>query len=479
MRIALINPYIKRKDLFYGFMIKIGSRLPPLGLAYIASYLEQFNHELIIFDNCIEKYDLKTLTQKVEKFNPEVIGITSISTQLLYTIITAKYLKKQLENVKIVVGGPHASASPTELLEFCEEIDYIIKGEGEIGFKILLDKLKANENQNTVPGITYRNNKGDFVSNKAQIIEDINTLPFPARHLLPMDKYKPSLTNYNTLPSRSLITSRGCPYNCSFCSKIYCGKVRYNDEQTILKEILLLKNNYNAKELIYWDDCFTFNQVRLLKLFKLLQKNDLNLPWMSMARVDNMSKKFLLEAKKNDCWKLGFGIESGDPDVLRKFNKGINLKQAQEIITFCRKIGIETRIFLMIGTPYDTRDSILRTIEIAKKMDPDVVQFSYFVPFPETKDFNYVIKNFPSFNYQYYFKDVYPDFHNLDNLVFIPNGLKEEELKKLHALAYFNYYFRFKYFIKRLRNMHTSIDLYKNLTISFSLIIDIIKKFLH
>jgi len=476
MRIVLINPYIKSGKLFHGFMKKIGSSLPPLGLAYIAAYLEQNNHEVIIIDNRIEQLDLKSLYYKIEKFDPQIIGITSISTQLLYTIITAKFLKKKLQNVKIVVGGPHASSAPIELLDYCKEIDYIIKGEGEIGFLKFIKNLNKGENLKNTPGIAYKNNHGNYINNEPIVIEDIGILPFPARHLLPMKEYRPSLVNYNTLPSRSLITSRGCPYNCSFCSKIYTGKVRFNNEQKILEEISILIDQYKAKELIYWDDCFTFNKNRSIKLFKVLKSNNIDIPWMSMARIDQMSKSFLIEAKKNNCWRLGFGIESGDPQILKKTNKFIDLNQAYKVIKFCKKIGISTRIFLMLGTPYESRDSIQRTIQIAKKLNPEIVQFSYFVPFPMTKDYEYILKNYPTFDSQYYFKDVYPDYHNLDKLVFTPEYISEKDLKKFHALAYFNYYFRFKYIIGRIKNNRTLLDLYKNLSIPFNLLNDFVKK---
>jgi len=143
---------------------------------------------------------------------------------------------------------------------------------------------------------------------------------------------------------------------------------------------------------------------------------------------------------------------------------------------FCRRIGIKTKIFLLIGTPYDTRESINKTINIAKKLNPDIAQFSYFVPFPQTIDYNYLISNKLQFDSQYYFKDVYPDYHNLDKLIYVPAEFSEKEIKKFHALAYFNFYFRFKYIFNRIKNIRTKLDLYKNLSISFNILEDFILK---
>ncbi len=476
MRVLLLNPYLIQGHLFFGFMKKIGSNLPPLGLAYLASYLEELGHSVKIIDNKIEKYDLKTLLKVIDKFNPDIIGISSITTHLLYTTITARFLKRNLKNIIIVVGGPHASAAPEELLNFCKEIDYIIVGEGELGFKGLLENIKNPEKLSSIPGIVFKNKMGNIVRNKSAIIEDINMLPFPARHFLPMSKYKPSIINYNKLPSRSLITSRGCSFNCSYCYRLYKGKVRANKPEKIFDEISLLINEYNAKELIYWDDCFTFNKTRLINLFKILKENQLDLPWMSMARVDQMSKKFLIDLKKNNCWRLGFGIESGDPYVLKKMNKDINLQKANETIKFCKKIGIQTRIFLMIGTPYDNFKSVTQTINIAKKLNPDIVQYSFYTPFPQTRDYEYILQNIPSFDSKYYFKEVYPDYHNLDKLIFVPNGFTEKKVKKLHAQAYLKFYFRSNYIFNQIKKIKTISELYKNLSISINLINDISKK---
>ncbi|MHA1336650.1 MAG: B12-binding domain-containing radical SAM protein [Promethearchaeota archaeon] len=475
MRVLLINPYIIPNTLFYGFMKKIGSNLPPLGLAYLASYLEENNHIVKIIDNKIEKYDLKTLLRIIDKFEPDIIGINSITTHLLHTIYTAKFLKKNLKNIKIVVGGPHASAKPIELLNFCKEIDYIIVGEGEIGLNCLLNNLSHPDRIKNIPGLVFRNKRGLIFKNNPILIKDINILPFPARHLLPMEKYRPSIINYKNLPSRSLITTRGCPYNCSYCFKI-SKIIRSNNPKKIINEILILENQYNAKELIFWDDCFTFNKIRLLKLFQLMKKNNVDLPWMAMSRIDNVSKKFLLELKKNNCWRLGFGIESGSPYVLRKLNKKINLRKAKEIIQFCRKIGIETKIFMMIGNAYDNYKTIKQTIHIAKKLNPDIVQYSYFVPFPQTKDFHYIIEHFNNFDPQYYFKRVYPDYHNLNKPIFIPSDISERKLKILHSYAYINFYFRFNYIKNRFKKINSFSELYKNFIISTDLLKEILFK---
>jgi radical SAM superfamily enzyme YgiQ (UPF0313 family) len=478
MKVLLLNPYLPEGLLFYGFMKKIGSKLPPLGLAYIAANLEASGHQVKIIDNKVRKYSLHDLFSEIDRFSPEVIGITTITTHLLYTTIITKYLKRKLENVIIVVGGPHASAEPEQLLKFCEEIDYIIVGEAETSFLKLLNNLNNSELLKRIPGIVYQTRNGNIIKKPPNFITDINELPFPARHLLPMELYRPSPINYNSLPSRSLITSRGCPFNCSYCFKLPSEKVRYNNENKILDEIKILIDDYNAEELIFWDDCFTINKKRLKNLFNLLRKNKIDIPWMSMARTDQITKKNLIELKRNGCWRLSFGIESGDPKILSNMNKNISLSYASQILKFCRKIGIETRIFLILGSPYETRESIKKTIKIAKRLDPDIAQFSYFVPFPKTSDYNYIVQNKLPFDSQYYFKNVYPDYHNLEKLIYFPPEFSEKEIKKFHSLAYFNFYFRFKYIIKRIKSINTSMDLYKNLSISLSVFEDLIKRFL-
>ncbi|MHA1821374.1 MAG: B12-binding domain-containing radical SAM protein [Promethearchaeota archaeon] len=306
----------------------------------------------------------------------------------------------------------------------------------------------------------------------APLIKDINKVPIPAFDLLDLSKYRPSKANYIKLPSYTLITSRGCPYNCSFCSKPFGRIPRFKSAERILQEMKILHDEYGAREIIFEDDSFTLNKLKDYTLFDLIKKELPDLKWSCMTRVDLINREILKTMKRSNCWRIGFGIESGNENILQKMQKGFTKDKVRTAFRMVKKEEISIRAFFILGSLYETRESIKDTIRFAKELNPNIAQFSFFVPYPGTPDFELALKN-NQIDPDYYIKFPLTDYHYLKKLVFTPRNMTEEELKEWQKIALKKFYFGHKYIFSQLKNVvHPkllireiliALDLFKNI----------------
>ena len=270
MKICLISPP-------YNSAVKsvVGISSPPLGLAYIASVLRQ-NHKVKIIDSNILNYTIDDVERELRSFNPDVVGITSVTPSIYEAYKVAETAKKVREDCIVVLGGPHATFMPRQTMEECKYIDIIVRGEGEETTRELIENIEKGAPLNGVKGITFRDKNEIIDTEPRPFIKNIDDIPFPSRDLLPMHLYK-----FNEVRYTAMLTSRGCPFKCSFCSssRLFGGYWRGRSPENVLEEMKIIYEEYNIKNIEFIDDTFTLNQERAEKICDEIIKQGWDITW--------------------------------------------------------------------------------------------------------------------------------------------------------------------------------------------------------
>lgn len=438
MSILLIDP--PRGVISKGTLWRtVKRRLPALGLAYIAAYLEKNGYAVCIIDMNVEKIDFTRLKEIISSKKCQFLGITATTVQINSALHIAQEIKKTFPELKIVMGGPHPSVMPDEILGN-EYIDYVVRGEGEL---TVLELVRGDDPQNIL-GLSFKRN-GSLVHNHPRpFIEDLDKMPFPARHLLPMDKYSPTPGNYLRLPAASMITSRGCPGRCTFCNTDMFGKtIRFRTAKNIAEEITSLIRDYKIKEVSFYDDTFSVNKKNIQELCDIILKDKIDITWSCMSRIDCMDPNLLKQMKKAGCHSICYGIESADRQILENINKRISLDRVQEVLNWTKEAKIQVRVSFMFGNPGETQNTMEESIRYAISLEPDIFIFNITTPFPGTAMFNWAKNN-------NYLKVFNWDDYDLGKVVMKLPTVDPEVIKKYYKLAYQSCYFRLGYFRQRL-----------------------------
>jgi len=373
----------------------LGRRLPPLGLAYVAATLEKAGFEVEILDNYLLKKPIDYVKREIERLTPEIVGITCSSATYRRCVETAKAVKEVLPSCKVVVGGPHPSYVPDSMLQH-SEIDYVVLGEGEATIVELATQITKDEIDPaiaTIPGIAYRH-EGKMIENAPRFISDMDQIPYPARHLLPMHLYDRTMEFLSVRPVDTMNVIRGCPYNCAFCEirKLWGPKVRAFSPLRVVEEIDHLVNKYGSKGIYFVGDNFTIQKRRTAEICKLIKNYKLDIEWVCDTRVDLISRELLKKMKGAGCRTIWFGVESGSPRILKKLNRGIILEQAVDAFKLCREEGIQIACSFMLGIPGETAKDMKATLKFAKKLNPDWCQFNIFIAYPVSSLYQEVLQ---------------------------------------------------------------------------------------
>ena len=424
---------------------------PPLGIMIVAAYAEQnTKHKIEIIDTQVEKMDYTDIEKEIKRRKPDVVGITAMTFTLIDVIMTAKVVKSIDENIKVVLGGPHVNIYPDETINI-PGVDYLVLGEGEITFTELIQNIENTDKLKQIKGLVFK--EGDKIVNTGQrtLIDNLDTIPFPARHLTPYKKYYSLLAKQS--PVTTMITSRGCPYKCLFCDRPHLGKkFRARLASNVVDEMEECVN-IGIKEILIYDDTFTINRKRVINICDGILKRELDIGWDIRARVDNVDEEMLKKLKEAGCERIHYGVESANPEILKVLRKEITVEQVIKAFKLTKKVGISTLAYFMIGSPRETRAQALETIEFAKKLNPDFVHFSVTTPFPATPLYYMgleegVLK-----------KDYWLDFAKNPTNGFVPElweeNLSREEWVELLKYAYKSFYTRPTYIIKSLMKLRS------------------------
>jgi len=373
----------------------LSRRFPPLGLAYVAAALEKGGFQVEILDNYLLEKPIDYVKLEVKRLSPEIVGITCSSVTYQRCIETAKAVKEVLPSCKVVVGGPHPSYMPDSMLQH-PEIDYVVLGEGErtiVDLATNITKCEDDPAIATIPGIAYRH-KEKMTKTTPRFISDLDQIPYPARHLLPMHLYDRAIEYLSVRPVDTMNVIRGCPYNCTYCEtrKLWGQTCRTFSPPRVVEEIDHLATKYGSKGIYFVGDNFTIQKRRTIEICKLIKKHKLDIEWVCDTRVDLISRELLKEMKDAGCRTIWFGLESGSPRILRKINKGITLQQAVHGFKLCREEGIQIACSFMLGIPGETVNDMEATLKLAKNLDPDWCQFNIFIAMPVSSLYEEILR---------------------------------------------------------------------------------------
>ncbi|MFH0831812.1 MAG: radical SAM protein [archaeon] len=437
-RVLLINPNYRK---VYKYVNEDATMIePPLGLTYIAAVLKRNGFETRILDAAALDFSDGQIKAYTEDFNPFLIGITAATNTIELAYSIAKAIKTETRT--IVVGGPHASILPEQTLKECNEIDITVKSEGEYAILEIAEGVDLGK----IEGIAYRKGSSIIKNKDRELIKNLDELPFPARELLPLDKYYS--VGIRKYPFATMITSRGCPYNCNFCvNYTVLGKgFRARSVENVMAEIDELVKKYHVREIDINDDNFTVDMKRAEKICDELIKRKYDLIWKmgNGIRADRVDENLIKKMRLAGCYLIAFGIESGNPEILEKINKGETLEQIKQAVKWCKKYSIETEGFFIIGNLGDNERTMQQTIDFAKKLDLDIAQFQVFIPLPGSS-YEKIIKKEGKI-----FAKSWKDYNAFSKPIFSHGNLTPELMEKMQKKAWRDFYFRPKVITRKL-----------------------------
>ncbi len=430
MRILLVNPSDS------GYYYRLGAFYPPLGLAYLGAVLRREGHSVRIVDMNVDDFNYKAGAFS----DYDVVGISSDTVRIQLACDIALEAKKK--GKKVIMGGPHPTFDFERLLKK-GIADYVILGEGEEALPKLLKSLSEGNPYPEIDGVAYK--KGEKIEVRPpKFVKNLDDLPFPDRDLLPLEKYK---VKFDGKRVTSLVTSRGCPFNCEFCSASqFMGLLwRKRSVANVLDEIEILYKKYGYRSLIFFDDNFTLDPKRVIEISEEMLKRDVKISWWAFSRADEvLGHEDMLEAmSKSGCRMLFIGFESASDEVLKEYNKKLKSEIAFEVIKLLKKFRIDVFASFILGAQRETKDMIWKTVKFAKKLakiGASIVQFSILTPYPGTRLFA-KLRNI------LYTRD--PEKFDGTHLVFKHPNLSREEMENLFKKAYFYIYTSPKFLFKR------------------------------
>ena len=363
----------------------------PLGIGYLAAYIRQSGYPVKIFQPSSDELYNQELKDVISFFDPSCVGISVMTPSYPRAVEICDMIKAIDANIVTVLGGHHISAVGKEVMDQSPNTDFAVMGEGELTLHELLQAYEsANPDFSSVNGLVWRDSGGGIrVNESRELIEDIDSLPFPARDLVDMNRYRlHSYIDFGT-KSATMVTSRGCPYKCAFCSSWLTmgAKYRFRSVDNIMAEIRELVA-CGIDHIVFEDDTMALKRSRIEAICDAMIAMPNRPTWYCLTRVDTMDYELAGKFKAAGCKMVNFGIESGSPEVLKLIGKKISLDRAVEAVAACRKAGLRTQCSFIVGFPIDTDNTMAMTYDMAKKIDPTIAIFFPLTPYPGTRMFD-------------------------------------------------------------------------------------------
>jgi len=385
LRILLISPPAQS-----AVKTVVGATGPPLGLAYLASVAREVGWKPKIIDGLAEEPTQRQIAEIVKRSSPDVVGLTATTATVLDAYEVARIVKEISPETLVMIGGPHATFMAEEVLRECPHIDLVVRGEGEITLKEILERIEKGREFYDVAGITYRKRELVKENPPRPLISNLDDLPYPAYDLLPMEKYVVEGIRF-----AAIMTSRGCPYNCVFCSSSlqFGKKWRAHSVKRVIDELKLLVEKFKVREIEFLDDTFTLNMKRAIEIAKNIVKEKLDISWSASSRVNTFNREVGEAIHRAGAHTVYFGIESGSERTLKFIGKGISKRQAIDAVKAAKDSKLNALGSFVIGFPYETEEEIRETIRFANKVGVDLAQFTVATPYPGTRLWQIAVEN--------------------------------------------------------------------------------------
>ena len=394
MNIVLINPSLLSETIghYSKGMEKTRGVYPSLGLLSIASVLEARGHSLKVIECDVEREPWDVLERTLKTFAPEVVGIYTMTFTFRQACTIVTKVRTMLPHTKIIAGGPNVASFPILSVEY-GNFDYAVVGEGEDTIVELIQAIEEGKDPHRVKGIVIKDQKSIVQTESRPSIEDINSIPFPSRHLVPMNRFRDVFTRERTFAT--MIGSRGCPFDCIYCDrKNRMGRRwRARDPLTIVEEIREVKGKFGINEFMFFDDEFVIDKKRTHEFCEQLMQRGLDIVWECRVRVDMVDRRLLEVMKKAGCYRIRYGFESGDNRILEVLKKGITVEQSVETARWTKEAGIEVFGYFMMGSPEETPATLKETLDCALMLDPDFAIFSKTILIAGSELFDWGVKN--------------------------------------------------------------------------------------
>ena len=463
MNVLVLNPPSKVtknivRDLIYGCWCKGkrigGAKTPPLNLLYIATVLKNSNHKVTFIDAVAEQKGLDEIIKIIKNYDIVIVSTSSMSFREDAEVL--QDLKNVNPRLKTIIFGSHPTFMPDACFE--KSVDILIRREPEFIIRDVVDAFGKGDNSwKKIKGIGFQEKGEKRLNEIYPFIENLDELPFPDRAMLPkdVDYFNPIVRR---LPYATVMTSRGCPAKCTFCSvgPFFGQTTRYRSAKNVLDELEILKKQ-GFKEIWFRDETFTVYKKRNTEICNEMIKRNMNFSWIANARVGSIDKDMMALMQKAGCHLIKFGVESGVQEILNNIKKGIKAEKTRETFKWAHELGLDTHAHMMLGCPGETKETIKRTIKFAKEIDPTTVTFGICTPYPGTELFKDVFEKHPEIG----------DGSSCDLTKIHTSGyfnryfteLSEKELEDSLKYAYRSFYLRPSYFIKSIRSIRSVDDI--------------------
>ncbi|MBS3163674.1 radical SAM protein [Candidatus Woesearchaeota archaeon] len=463
MKVILVFPPFEREindNLQITTVKKYANSVPvPLSLTNIAASLETAGHDISILDANALQYNKEQIIAYLKSKKPDIVGLTTSTLSYHQEREWIEFIKKEL-GVTIIVGGKHAWYYPRELLKN-DAIDYVFSGEAD---KTIVEFMDAYEKKNikklkSIKGLLFKENDKVIDNGFSDQITNLDELPFPAIHMLPLEKYHTFLTKRRKFIT--MITTRGCTSRCTFCDA-HLEKYRFRSAENTVEE-MQRAYDLGVREIELYDSAFTINQKRAIAIAEGIKKRKLDLRWDIRTRVNLVNEEVLKALRSAGCVRINYGLESGDPDVLKNMKKDVNLDQMDKAILLSKKLGFEVFGYFILGCPGETKESMNKTIALSKKYPFDYVQFTRMVALPRTELYQQFLNEK---KYDYWLE--YTQGKHLDKQIdLVGTNLTDEQVVNAVKRGYREFYFRPKQILKTLSHTRSPNELLRYIKAGF------------
>ncbi|MDD5070408.1 MAG: radical SAM protein [Candidatus Omnitrophica bacterium] len=458
-KVYLINPPMTVEEI-YGKYSRLASFQPPIGLCALAAYLRKNNCSVEIIDAAVLNLSLEEIVFLLSKNEAGLIGIYANTANFHVAKELAGRIKTVMPKAWLVVGGPHSTFLPQEVM-MTTAFDFCVLDEGEETLLELACHLsQASCDFSSILGLSYKDSQGKVCLNpRRPFIQDLDSLPFPAIDLLPdLRKYKLYLLHYKRLPYMTVVSTRGCPYRCVFCNTPFGKTLRAHSAEYVVDYMEFLSTRFGVKEICFSDDAFTAVESRVFDICEGIQKRNIDCSWYANTHANIKDRTIFKAMKKAGCWIVAAGVESGDSGILKRIGKSSTLNAIRETCDAIIKARLVLKAFFIIGSPGETFDTIDKTIKFSQKIKAHYPVFSLMTPYPGTQLWEEAEK-FGSFDKKQFRKLII----STADPVFVPFGFTKKELLDKQKEAFRKAYLNFPMIVRQILTIDSFSELLKKI----------------